>query len=131
MDVIILIVGVGITWLITHLYNKSNNKNQDIFYNKFSKKVRDIFLADKRDLLSISDINAILRHRILDKNIKGPFKYKLCPSCGSDKITNKIDYVVDGDHDNLYGVPYHIVNCDDCGWEKSQLEADSEAFEYK
>lgn len=133
MEMILFISGALLSWIIAHFYYKLSNKDKNKFFNKFSEEVRNVFLSDKRDTLSIYDINDILRHKIIDKTIEGPFKYKVCPKCGSKNLIRSKDYFVDvdiGDYNEptYFGIPYDVIECNECGWRKTE-EENKEAFE--
>jgi hypothetical protein len=134
LDVAFFISGAVISWILTHLYYRRGNRDQNKFFNKFSKDIREMILADKRDSLSVLDLNDLLRKKIIDYEIPGPFKYKACPKCGSSNLWRGKDYWVDveaGDNgEAVYsGTPYSVIECMDCHWRKAELESNKEAFE--
>lgn len=134
LEIKLITTGSFLTWIITHFYHKINTKNQNDIYNKLSTDFKDIIIADKRDSLSIIEINNILREKIIDDNIEGPFQYKKCPRCGSENLNRETDYEVDintGDFgEPVYdGTPYQIIECRDCDWKKTELYGLSENFE--
>lgn len=130
----LLLIGVSITWIISHFYYTRSNKTRNKFYKKFSTEVRNLIEMDKRKSLSIIELNEILREKIIDDSIEGPFQYKKCPRCGSKNLIHDKDYVVDvnpGDFgEAVYdGTPYEIIECKDCGWKKTELDNLTETFE--
>jgi len=134
MEILLVIIGAILSWIVAHFYYKLSNKDQNNFFNKFSVEVRNVFLEDKRNTLTVLDINDILKHKIIDKNIPGLFKYKICPKCGSEDLSRSKDYWLDvekGDDDEPFytSTPYDVIDCTKCGWRKTEIENKKEAFE--
>jgi len=127
--VIGIIFGAIIAWSIAEKYYKRSNIDQSILYNKLTEDLRKIILADKRDLLTIKELNDILKERVIDGQSLNRFPFKLCPKCGSENICRDTDVIVDYDRgDGGEPVPsatsYEIVGCNDCGWRRTELDGD-------
>lgn len=122
-------VGLGglVSWFITHMYFIKTGKDQKTLYNKLSNELRDLIISDKRDSLSVQDLNERIRGRVLDYNSNNTLSYKACPKCGSENIYNDIDYipeVEEGDDGTLYqiGTPYDTIKCMECGWRDDEIK---------
>lgn len=122
LELIVGIVAGGlISWLITHSYHLRNSKSQNDLFDKLSDEVRTIILADKRDNISIPELNKLLREKTIDKTSVGALPFKACPTCGSSSLefdTAILD--VDEDPDGMGGVsqaPIFVkeVSCKTCG----------------
>lgn len=124
-----LILGGVISWGITHWYYVRSGKDQKAISDKLSTELKDLILSDKRASLSVADLNALLRNRVLDGNSQEELPYKVCPKCGSEKIHQGKDYLVDGElGDNgmpfRTSTPYKTIECDDCGWTDDEIRRD-------
>ena len=87
-------------------------------FNKLSKEVRTIILEDKRDSLSVKELNELLTKKTIDLKSTKLFPYKCCPKCGSENIEEFDDFLgADVDSDGL-AIPYWIkaIECNNCGW---------------
>jgi hypothetical protein len=98
------------SWVITHAYYKRASDEQSTLFTKLSKEVRNTILADRREGLSVQELNELLDRRTIDRRVQGPFQYIACPCCGSKNLIKK--EVRDSDKDEI-----HIVaHCDKCSW---------------
>lgn len=134
IDIFSLLIGAFFSWLITHLYQKRSNKEQKELYNKISSNMREVFLSDKREVLSVKEINDILWHKTISEKNEGLLKYKACPACGSINLSVSTNYFVDYEADDFgnpitEGYPYKVITCIDCGWEKTEDRVGDESYE--
>lgn len=90
---------------------------QDIHYLKYHGgteqdriELVDNILGKKPSLTFIRAIVRKYREVVFNEEDRGPFNYKVCPECGSDRLEGSsfTDYA----HDDLY---FTIV-CKECGW---------------
>lgn len=121
MDIISLIVGAIIgalsSWCIAHVYYVKSNKEQQksfkeqqYLFNKLSEDVRLIILSDKRESLSIIELNELLAKKTITDFPKGdPLPYKACPKCGAKEL--KRGELISNDEN------YYIIQCQNCAWQ--------------
>lgn len=126
-----LILGGLISWAITHRYYVRSGRDQKAVFNKLSSDLKELILSDKRDSLSVADLNDLLRKRVIDRASHGPLPYKVCPKCGSENIFGSKDFIVDaelGDNGMPFhtATPYKTIECDDCGWKDDEITKDYE-----
>jgi hypothetical protein len=115
MEIILLFIGAGLGWVITHNYSAKASSEQSKLFEKLSDELRDIILTDSSKKLTVLDLNNILNDKILDKNDEGPLNYKLCPKCGSKNLSKVIYYEdIYSDWDNHF-----TIECQECKWTKS------------
>jgi hypothetical protein len=131
VDLLIGILGGGLcSWLITHVYYRQANQDQNAVFNKLSLEVRNAILDDTRTSLSIKDLNELIRERTIDSTSSDKYPYLACPRCGSEDIERGQDAIVDGEWDDGAGLlvhyPYDFVKCRTCDWSKSDLDHDSD-----
>ncbi len=124
-----VVLGGLVSWAITHWYYVRSGRDQKAIYEKLAAEIRSLILADKRVSLSVRDLNALLRERVLEESSTDTLGYKACPKCGSENIHPSRDFVVDveaGDD----GMPFHTaapcktIECEDCGWRDDQITRD-------
>jgi len=126
-----VVLGGLVSWAITHRYYIRSGRDQKAIYEKLSADMRSLILADKRASLSVEDLNALLRERVLDDSSTETLRYKACPKCGSENVYPNRDYLVDveaGD-DGMpvhTATPYKTVECMDCGWRDDEIRSDIE-----
>lgn len=119
-----LIIGIIVTWLVTHIYYKKAFRDQKLLYDKISRNLRKWILADTRTHLSVKDLNSLLEEKTIDPNSDYPFPYKVCPKCGSNNIIRYKD--IQGEPDYCDGemtyspIYFNAISCEDCGWTLSE-----------
>ena len=113
MEIVLFILGVGLGWLITHIYYKKSSSEQVIIYSKLSSELKDTILRANSKNLTVAELNELIEQETIDyDDMKegDPLPYKACPKCGSKNL-KKGEYV-DGKHDELY----YVVTCEECKW---------------
>ncbi|MCK4765986.1 MAG: hypothetical protein KAW12_27555 [Candidatus Aminicenantes bacterium] len=123
------ILSGGLSWAITHLYHVKSNKEQRKHYEELKKFIsklpedfKKIVLEDKRDTLTVPELNDLLKKKTIDDSIPGEIKYKACPECGSENLVwdENFDTIVDVDVSDgepfFSGTPVPGRVCRDCGW---------------
>jgi hypothetical protein len=123
-----LLGGAIASWFITHVYSRVSSREQAQLSRKLSAEVRAVILADKRESLSVRQLNDLLHRHTIDPESEKSLPYKACPECGSTSLKWEQDALVDGEMDDGVVVydhtPYDIVRCMECGWAKSTLDHD-------
>ena len=141
MVIAIAIISCIVTWLTArHYYIKDNKghakKNKEMKeelkeMKSMLNKLPDDFLKklkeDKRESLSVKELNKLLKEKTIDEELNDIFPYIACPTCGSEKLIRGFDYDVDtdiGDDGELMaqGIPYKLIYCKNCEWQKTELE---------
>ena len=132
MPILLLLVGAllggFISWIITHSYYKKSSVEQKAIFNKLSTEIKQTILKDKRDSLTVKELNELLEEKVIDRESKDTLPFKACPKCGSENIVSGEDAIVDydvGDEGEPVPSPtlYGTVKCRDCGWEKTELDS--------
>ncbi len=109
----------------------------DLFLS-YEKGLSEILrvLTQKKKMLrdNIRELNELLKKEIIDDAIPGPFKYKVCPKCGSEKLKRSVDSYAEsefGDQGEIiyFEVPYNVIECLDCDWRKTEINYYPETFE--
>ncbi|MFH1371919.1 MAG: hypothetical protein ABII09_11635 [Planctomycetota bacterium] len=124
-----IILGGIVSWVIARRFYLLAHQDQKILYNKLSSEIRETILSDKRESITISQLNDLLRKKTLDASGDNELPYKICPKCGSDNLTRNKDFVVEeesGD-DGLpfqIPIPYKTIECDNCGWKDNEIAKD-------
>ena len=113
MEIVLLILGAAIGWLVTYIYSCRSSQEQSRLFNKLSSELRQVILEDKRKSLSVSDLNELLTNKTLDTASPEPLPYLRCPKCGSQILKRKQYY--DSSNDT---VSYNI-SCKECSWTES------------
>ncbi len=113
MEIILFILGVVlggvISWWVSHAYYRKANHDQKRLFDKLSGDVRSAILQDKRDSLSVRDLNELLEKKTIKSPLDGdPLPYKACPKCGSEKLKRQ---EINTDDDN-----YYVIQCSECQW---------------
>lgn len=124
-----LAIGGAISWAITYWYYVRSERDQKAVYEKLSSEIKEVILSDKRESLSVQDLNALLRKRVIDRKSTDSLPYKVCPKCGSENIYPGKDYIVDigpGDDGMPFqtATPYKTIECYDCGWRDDEIKRD-------
>ena len=127
MELVIGVVGGAVaSFLITHAYYVRSTKSQKEVFEKLSEDLRTIILGDRRESLSVKELNELIRKHTYDPEADERFPYRACPKCGSQELYMDVDTVVDGEMDD--GIPvltathFDKIVCDTCGWSKSVLD---------
>ena len=128
-----LIVGVVagglISWVITHFYHVRSSRGQTALFAKLSDDVKTIILADRRETLTVPELNELLRSKTIDPQVSGTLPFKACPSCGSTELAFGDDLLdVESESDGAGGLAQHpifvpSVNCKACGWSRNETDA--------
>ncbi|MGA9109742.1 MAG: hypothetical protein ACLPSL_04865 [Smithella sp.] len=115
-----LLFGGLITWAVTHVYYKKASKDQNIVFNKLSEDIRNAIMEDKREKLSVFELNELIREKTIDKDVGEAIPYMACPRCGSEDLERTSDVEVDygADGPELAG-HFDIIRCKKCGWIKT------------
>ncbi|MHB8881858.1 MAG: hypothetical protein ACYC69_10180 [Thermodesulfovibrionales bacterium] len=124
MEIILFLLGLivgGITsWGVTHAYYRKSSNEQNILFNKLSEEVRDAIMEDKREHLTVLELNELIREKTIDESGGEAIPYMACPHCGSDDLERTSDVEVDyGPEGPESGTPYDIVKCPKCNWIKT------------
>lgn len=126
-----VILGGIITWVITHIYYKRSRRDQNAVSDKLSLELKRLILDDKRKSLTVTDLNELLRDKVIDRTSSETLPYKVCPKCGSENISRSTDFIVDeeaGDDGGTFqtAAPFGIIQCLECGWRDDEIERDYE-----
>jgi len=126
-----LLVGALISWGIAHAYHRKASRDQRKIFDKLSSEVREVILSDKRESITVAQLNELLRKKTLDESSDDVLPYKVCPKCGSENILRTNDFIVDvepGDDGMPFhtAAPYKTIECDDCGWKDDEIDKDYE-----
>jgi len=113
MEIVLLVLGaiVGglISWGIAHTYYAKSSQDQRTIFNKLTKDVRSVILKDKRESLSIRELNELLEKKTIKKPTSDdPLPYKACPKCGSENLKRGELFMQDDS--------YYVIQCADCQW---------------
>jgi len=113
MEIVLFILGVVlggiVSWRISYAYYRKANEDQKILFGKLSESVRQTILQDKRESLSVRELNELLEKKTIENPTAGdPLPYKACPKCGSQRL--KRSEIIKQD-DN-----YYVIQCADCNW---------------
>ena len=107
--VLSLVIGGLISWWISHAYYIKSNQDQKRLFSKLPEDVRSTILQDKRESLTVSELNELLEKKTIKSTIGGdPLPYKACPKCGSEKL-RRGELITQGDR-------YYVIQCADCKW---------------
>jgi len=135
LEWILFLVGFFLSWLITHIYYRKDNRNKAItisenksFLDKLSEEVKSTIHKTSKSNMSVVDLISILKEKVREEN-NDYLGYKACLACGSKSLSNEPDLEVDtdiGDDGELVHSPIYIpmVKCLDCGWQKRSDEKD-------
>ena len=123
-----LLFGGLISWVIAQsYYKKSSNElknqldEQRRIISKLPADVREIILEDKREQLTVVQLNELLQNKTFESDLGDPLAYRKCPRCGSENIERSTDVEVDyGPEGPESCIPYDIIKCKDCGWTKTE-----------
>lgn len=119
-----IVIGIFITWLIAHYYYKRANKDQATLFGKLPSDLRQWILLDKREHLSVKDLNSLIWEKTIDLNSKDQFPFKVCPKCGSKNLTREPELGVDCDVIDREPVYYKFdipaIQCPECGWRRTE-----------
>ena len=120
-----LIMGGLISWVITHIYYNKSSQDQRNIYNKLTEDVKSMILEDKRESLSIKELNELINKKATIEDSDDIYPYRYCPKCGSEDISRYTDHVVDGEMEDdipsYTATPFEVVECKQCGWQESEL----------
>lgn len=105
-----VVLGGLIGWIITHLYYKKSSNDLHEIVEKLPESIIQPILEDKREHLTVSELNELLKTKTIDSETNDPLPYIACPKCGSGKLNRSS--ATDYDRDEMY----FIINCEDCGW---------------
>jgi len=76
----------------------------------------------QKNMLTIKELNTLLKEKVIDKESKDIFPYKLCPQCGYNKLNRGFDYFIDNDSDGFYAIKIQNIECTNCGWQKNEMD---------
>ena len=80
-----------------------------MLFNKLTEEVRGIILTDKRETLTVKELNELLEKKTIKNHVGGdPLPYKACPKCGSEKLLRDTQITQDD--------IYYVIQCKDCKW---------------
>jgi hypothetical protein len=119
-DVVLLLVGALIGWLIAAYY-----------YRKSTLDARRLVVEAKTAGLSIPDLHILLTTRVIDPQNAGPFPFKACPQCGSESVEEYMEDNVEITDQHEDGSPEYTnfptpaVRCTSCGWHKGMHTGDA------
>jgi len=124
-----VVLGGIFTWIIAHWYYLRSAHDQQRLFGKLSLEVRELILSDKRDSITVAQLNELLQKKTLDLSSGNVLPYKVCPKCGSENLIRNRDFIVDeepGDDGMAFQVatPYKTIGCDDCGWRDDEIDKD-------
>jgi len=126
MEFLLLILGAFLGWLVTHIYARRGGKEQAELFHKLSSELKNVILEDKRESLTVAELNILLTQKTIDSASPEPLPYKRCPKCGSDHLARKQYY--DSSNDT---VSYNIA-CTSCKWwESTPWFDESKAVDFK
>ena len=122
-----IFLGALITWIITHYYYRKANHDQNELFNKIPEYIRQGIIDDRRDKLTVKELNKLIQLKTIDKHKEGIRKFKACPKCGSLNIRVGRDIIdVDAGGDLESGPEFtpiyaDTITCIDCGWAKHEF----------
>ena len=96
MEIIFLIVGIFVGWLIRHLRAARCATEQSSLFSKLSAETREVILADPRERLTTVELVRLIDERIFEPIRQEALPYITCPNCGSKDVTTQ-------DHDKGAG----------------------------
>ena len=104
------IIGVIAGWLIARHYYLKTSKDLDKFFRKLPHKIIRPILDDKRDHLTVKELNDLLEKKIIDPDTEDPLPYISCPKCGSTKLerSSAEDF---NNHETHFS-----IKCPNCDW---------------
>jgi hypothetical protein len=113
MEIVLFVLGaiLGglISWGIAHTYYAKSSRDQKAVFNKLTKEVRSIILQDKRESLTVQELNELLEKKTIKNPIgDDPLPYKACPKCGSENLRRGELFTQDDS--------YYVIQCADCQW---------------
>ncbi len=117
-DKILFIIGIIITWLVTRFYYRLSAKDQKSILNKIPEELKKAIRDDRRELLTVKELNELLEQKTLDKSKDGLDVFKVCPKCGSAHLNRGKEWYVDGP-DQAW--QFNILECADCRWRADDL----------
>ena len=83
----------GVTsWAITHAYYRRSTKELKEAFSRLPETIQQVASTSTLSKLSVADLNAILRSRVIDLQGSGEFPYKACPMCGSTELEIRTDF---------------------------------------
>jgi predicted nucleic-acid-binding Zn-ribbon protein len=93
--------------------------------------LKKVILSDKRKSLTVTDLNELLRDKVIDRTSSETLPYKVCPKCGSKNISRSTDLIVDGEvgddgETSQTATPFGTIRCLECGWRDDEIERDYE-----
>ena len=118
LEKIILYAKIPLTWLITRFYYQKAGRDQMMIMNKIPEELIKALHSDRREKLTVKELNELLESKTLDKTKTGLDTFKVCPKCGSAHLSRGTDWEVD-DPDNAF--QYNVVYCADCDWREDDL----------
>lgn len=121
-----IILGGVVSWVIARRFYLLAHRDQKILYNKLSSEIRETILSDKRESITVSQLNDLLRKKTLDVSGNTELPYKVCPKCGSDNLNLNKDFLFEeeaGDNGLPFQIPipYKTIECVDCGWKDDEI----------
>jgi hypothetical protein len=102
---------------------KRLEKQQRELIYKLPSRVVAALEHDKRQKLTVPELNQLLREQTVDVTKDDVLAYKACPQCGSERIREIEKGVVDGDREGIDVMPVRVVKCDECGWQTDEFRA--------
>jgi Zn ribbon nucleic-acid-binding protein len=124
-----IILGGIVSWVIARRFYLLAHRDQQILFNKLTSDVRETILSDKRESITVSQLNDLLRKKTLDASGNNELPYKVCPKCGSDNLIRNKDFLAEDESgdDGLpfqTPIPYKTIECVDCGWKDDEVSKD-------
>jgi hypothetical protein len=120
MEILLMLLGVMLGTLVSWGFHKKASQDQNTLFNKLPAEVREAMLIDKREKLSVSELNELIREKTIDGHAGKALPYIACPKCGSQDLQRTQDVEVEyGPEGPESASPYDIVRCKECGWEKT------------
>jgi len=117
-----IVVGAIITWILAHHYYIRATKDQSELFHKLDDNLRETILNDRKEKLSIKELNELLESKTIDKTHGGLFPFKACPKCGSENLRIGTDNDPYHDGDDYVRNPFELIQCLDCGWSKTEFD---------
>jgi hypothetical protein len=110
--------GLVVGWPVTHLYHLKSSREQRELFRRIPEQVRDAVLKDPRGSLSVPELNALLRAKVIDPRSEASLPYRACPQCGSADLgfgpeLHSVETETDGFQ---YPVWVDGVFCKACQW---------------
>jgi|GEM_PF-3153172 len=84
---IILVFFAG--WLLAYGFYRRRRGEGDVLYEKLNPDARRFIILDEREKLGLTDVIDLFHEKIIDEHLdllSGPFPYKRCPKCGSQRV---------------------------------------------